>query len=69
MKTPEQLLDAICGQGNWSQHNLATLRVRDAEAREAAIREAAEVTRTFAEDHKTIQPSFTGITTAILALI
>jgi len=31
-----------------------------------ALREAAEIVRTFAEDHKTIQPSFTGITKAIM---
>lgn len=35
--------------------------------REAIIRECAEVVRTHAQDHLTVQPSFTKITEAILA--
>lgn len=37
------------------------------EIQQEALKEAAEIARTFAEDHKTIQPSFEGIRDAILA--
>lgn len=37
--------------------------------REQTIRGCAEIVRTWAEDHKTVQPSFTNMTEAILALL
>lgn len=48
---------------------LILMRQAERDGRETAIKECAELVRTWAQDNETVQPSFTSMTAAILALI
>jgi len=58
---------AECADAVMAVHRLMTIRAKKALKKVVTetMRECLEIVRTFAEDHKTVQPSFTRIVKAI----